>query len=141
MLHSSNRLAPNQHRRTSIGQCPWRSGWQCQDERLDCDSAHPEPFRDATRRSGLEDMVLSAAPAAQDPVADGEAALGVIEDSSAKKANIEQETAAAAAAAEAPAAAPAAEAPAAAPAAEAPAEDEQPDNQCMAMFGDLDLYA
>ena len=76
MLHSSNRLAPNQHRRTSIGQCPWRSGWQCQDERLDCDSAHPEPFRDATRRSGLEDMVLSAAPAAQDRVADGEAALG-----------------------------------------------------------------
>ena len=68
------------------------------------------------------------------------AAVDVIEDSSAKKAKIEQETAAAAAAAEAPAAAPSAEAPAAAPAAEAPAEDDDPDNACMAMFGDLDMY-
>ena len=57
------------------------------------------------------------------------ATLDVVEDAPAKKAKIPQ--------------APAKEsvAPtAAAPAAEAPAEDEQPDNPCTAMFGDLDLY-
>ena len=67
-------------------------------------------------------------------------AVDVIEDCSAKKAKIEQETVAAAAAAEAPAAAPAAEAPAAAPAAVVPAEDDDPDNACMALFGDLKKY-
>ena len=55
------------------------------------------------------------------------ATVNVVE-SAPKKANIKQEPA------------PAAEATAAAPAAEDLEEDEKPDNQCMAMFGDLDLY-
>ena len=58
------------------------------------------------------------------------ATVDVVEDAPAKKAKIPQ----------APAQESVAEAPAAAPAAEAPADDEQPDNQCMSMFGDLDLY-
>ena len=41
---------------------------------------------------------------------------------------------------QATAAAPAAQATAAAPAAEDLEEDEKPDEQCMAMFGDLNLY-
>ena len=64
------------------------------------------------------------------------ATVNVVE-SAPKKANISQEQEPAASAA----AAPAAEATAAAPAAEAPAEDEQPDDQCLALFGDLDLYS
>ena len=58
------------------------------------------------------------------------ATVDVVEEAPAKKAQIPQ--------------APAKEsvAPtAAAPAAEALAEDEHPDNQCMAMFGNLDLYS
>ena len=58
------------------------------------------------------------------------ASVDVVEDAPAKKAKL----------AEAPAEESVAPT-AAAPAAEAPAEDEQPDKQCMAMFGDLDLYA
>ena len=74
------------------------------------------------------------------------ATVNVVE-SAPKKAKIsdsqEEESAASAAAApaaEATAAAPAAEATAAAPAAEDLEEEEKPDNQCMAMFGDLGLY-
>ena len=62
------------------------------------------------------------------------ATVDVVEEAP-KKANIPPTAAAPAAETAAP--------PAAAPAAEAESEDEeqpQPDNQCMAMFGDLDLY-
>ena len=62
------------------------------------------------------------------------ATVNVVESALVKKANISQEPAASAAAAPAP------EATAAAPAVEDLEEDEKPDKQCMAMFGDLGLY-
>ena len=66
-------------------------------------------------------------------------AVQVVEDAPGKKAKIQQ--APALHPVEPTPAAPAAATEAPAPAEnEAPEEDEQPDNQCMALFGDLDLY-
>ena len=59
-MRFTSKSAPIKHRKMSIGRCRWRSECRRTSELRDSASAHQQPSRDATRRSGREASCSSA---------------------------------------------------------------------------------